>query len=118
MFFGSLEDDVERLQRVNRTLSIINPEKVTKGSDQLRPIQLLSFHPSVDLGTLAADQFSSFPLTLRHLLKGLGVSEERGWDLLSYLAFDGSYTKLLIQLGREDALRRRHEIEEFFSGAR
>ncbi len=114
MFFGSLEDDVERLQRINRTLSIVTPEKMAEDKDQLRPIRILSFHPSQDLGTLATDQFFNFSLPFRHMLKGLGVTDEKGWDLLSYLAFDGSYAKVLIEIGRKDAHNRKEEIKDFF----
>ena len=38
-------------------------------------------------------------------------------DLASYLLFDGSFAKRLIDLGRADAEARRHEIAEFFGSA-
>ncbi len=50
---------------------------------------------------------------MKFLLRGLGASNDKGWDLLSYLAFDQSYTKLLLEVGYEDALRYREQIEKF-----
>ena len=73
--------------------------------------------PSVDLGALAADQFKRMPAMLRYLLKGIGASEGRGVEFLSYLAFDPSYTRPLIEIGRKDALSRKDEIEAFFFGS-
>jgi len=35
---------------------------------------------------------------------------------LSYLAFDPSYTRPLIEIGRTDALSQKDEIEAFFFG--
>jgi NTE family protein len=50
------------------------------------------------------------PPMLRYLLKGIGVSDKEGLDLLSYLAFDKSYTIPLMELGLEDTLNRKQEI--------
>jgi len=55
----------------------------------------------------------ALPRALRHLLKGLGASDDTGWDLLSYLAFDTAYTTRLLELGYEDALKQKSEIEAF-----
>jgi NTE family protein len=56
---------------------------------------------------------SELPPILRYLLKGIGVSETEGLDLLSYLAFDDSYTKPLIGLGYEDAYKMKDDILRF-----
>jgi NTE family protein len=53
------------------------------------------------------------PITLRYLLKGIGVTEHEGLDVLSYLAFDHSYTVPLMDLGYEDTLKVRGEIQDF-----
>jgi NTE family protein len=52
---------------------------------------------------------------LRYLLKGIGASTAKGWDVLSYLAFDEAYTHRLIELGQADALAQHDEIEQFFT---
>ncbi len=51
---------------------------------------------------------------LRYLLKGIGASTEKGWDLLSYLAFDQAYTSRLLELGYQDAWAQQDEIQRFF----
>ena len=115
-FMDSLEADVERVQRINQTLAAF--PKNEKGESQhpegLRPLKLLVIHPSQDLGLIALDHFQSFPKILRYLLSGLGASDEKGWDLLSYLAFDGAYTGKLLELGYQDAMNRKAEILDFF----
>lgn len=113
-FMDGLESDIERLRRINRTVSLI-PKGAWEGTETpLRQVPILVIKPSEDLGKLAASQFSEFPFLIRHLLKGIGASEQTGSDLLSYLAFDASYTKRLLELGRADAMARRYEIAEFF----
>ena len=113
-FMDGLESDIERLQRVNRTVSLIPKEKWEGLDAPLREVPILVIKPSQDLGQLAADQFDKFPILIRHLLKGIGASREKGADLLSYLAFDASYTKLLLELGHADTMKRREEIIQFF----
>lgn len=113
-FMDGLESDVERLRRVNRTVSLV-PKEAWRGVEKpLREVPILVLKPSQDLGSLAARQFKEFPLMIRHLLKGIGASAETGSDLLSYLAFDSSYTKLLLELGYADAMARKGEIADFF----
>ena len=99
-FMDSLDSDAERLIRINQTIALIDEEGRADHPHQLRPIPLLVIRPSVDLGSLAADQFKQLPATLRYLTRGIGASPERGADFVSYLAFDPSYTRPLIELGR------------------
>ena len=113
VFLDSLEPDIERVERVTAMLpSIQRPT-----DSHLRPVHILLLQPSQDLGALAADQARRFPRTLRFLLKGLGVSQKGGADLLSYLAFEHEYVERLVTLGREDTRSRFEEIREFVSGS-
>lgn len=113
LFLDSLDNDLERLQRINRTLGYIPAAARTGMRDALRPIPALSLRPSCDLGRLAAEQYDRFPRMLRHLLRGIGATADSGWDLLSYLAFQPTYLRTLIDLGHADTLERRAEIEAF-----
>lgn len=114
-FFDLLDADVERMLRINQTLLFIPEEKRAQHPQNLRVIPLLVIRPSEDLGALASSHFKHLPSMLRYVLSGIGASEEQGWDLLSYLAFDSAYTKPLLELGYKDALNQKEEILSFFS---
>lgn len=116
-FLDALDNDLERLERINRTVGAIPETEWPKLKDRLRFVLSLALRPSQDLGRLAADQYTRFPAMLRHLLRGIGASGDTGWDLLSYLAFQPAYMQKLIELGAEDTFARRDEIEAFFSAA-
>lgn len=117
-FLDPLVTDIERMERINKTLSYFETPKPTTESGQqpvhLRKIPLLAIQPSEDLATLAGEEFENMPRMLRHLLRGLGATPERGWDLLSYMAFEAAYTQKTIELGRKDAFRLKEEILDFF----
>jgi NTE family protein len=113
-FLDSLEADAERMQRINQTIGLMTDEQASLHPHQLRVVPLLMLRPSQDLGRLAAEEFHRFPAMLRYMLRGLGASDEKGWDLLSYLSFDRGYTVPLLELGRADTVAQRDAILEFF----
>jgi NTE family protein len=115
VFLDSLDNDMERLERVNRTLGFISEENRRKNPDVLRRIPALTLRPSQDLGRLAGDQYDKFPATLRHLLRGIGATGDSGWDLLSYVAFQPGYVGQLIDLGYKDTMAQAKVIEDFFA---
>ncbi len=114
LFLDSLDNDIERLQRINRTLSFVSAASRAQGPDSLRPIPALSLRPSQDLGRLVGDDARKFPSMLRYLLRGTGAQENAGLDMLSYLAFQPGYVGRLIELGYNDTMAREREIVEFF----
>lgn len=106
IFMDALESDVERMSRIN--------ELIAEGAHpELKSIPILMIKPSRDLGKMSAEHVKELPQTLRYLLKGIGVAGNEGTDLLSYLAFDSSYTKPLVELGYEDTLKMKEEIKRF-----
>ncbi len=115
VFLDSLDADLELLQRINLTVAHVPDERRQHLPDQLRPLPALALRPSQDLGRLASDQYDQFPAMLRYLLRGLGATGDRGWDLLSYLAFEPVYTLRLLELGYRDTLARRDEVSAFLS---
>jgi NTE family protein len=115
VFLDSLEADVERLERMNRTLAFVAPAARERLPEPLRQIPILVLRPSRDLGELAKDQYRRFPSFLRYLLKGVGAAGEGGSDLLSYLAFEPVYVGRCQELGYQDTLARRREVEAFLS---
>ncbi len=106
IFLDSLEADIERLGRIN---TLIEREK----NSDMKSIPILMIRPSRDLGKMTEKLTEELPKTLRYLLKGIGVSETEGLDLLSYLAFDKSYTQPLMELGYEDTYKMKNDIRRF-----
>ncbi len=116
IFLDALAVDVERLQRINNTLSLLPPE--ARRATPLRPIEVLVIAPSRRLDELAAEHQASLPPPIRGLLRSVGVSGEgknaSGSALTSYLLFEPSFTGELIMLGMADTLARRSEVQRFF----
>ncbi len=113
VFLDALEGDVERLSRINHTLYHVDEKHRREHFSNLRPVPILMLRPSQDLGAMTAQLSKELPPVLRYLLKGIGVSGNEGMDLLSYLAFDKSYTLPLMKLGYDDTKARADEIKRF-----
>ena len=114
LFMDALDSDLERMERVNQTLKLISEEARQEHPEKLRCIPILALRPSKDLGLMALEEFDKFSLVLRHFLKGLGVSGSRGSDLLSYLAFETSYTTKLLELGFADVVAQKNKILRWY----
>ena len=106
IFLDDLDRDARELERVNRLLRDLPPEK-RRG---LREVDLLVVRPSVDIGRLSANFEPALPSTLRYLLRGLGSREVRSPDLLSLLAFHPEYLDQLLELGERDAAAHADEL--------
>lgn len=115
VFLDAMEADVERLSRINQTLYYLDPQKREDHFGHLRSIPILMLRPSQDLGAMTAQLGKKLPPMLLYLLKGIGVTGDEGLDLLSYLAFDKSYSLPLMDLGRRDTLAREEEIKRFLA---
>jgi NTE family protein len=114
IFLDSLAGDIERLVRINRTLGLLSAEE--RGATALRPIEVLVISPSQRLDEIASRHIGSLPLPVRALLRGVGATDTRGAALASYLLFESSYTRELIDLGVADTLARQDEVLEFLGG--
>ena len=116
IFLDALAVDVERLQRINATLSLLTPRARVETS--LKPLDVLVISPSQRLDDIAAKHLGSLPLPIRAMLRGVGVSGEgddaRGAALASYLLFEAPYTRELMALGVADTNARRNEVVAFF----
>ena len=85
IFLDSLEVDLERLQRINRTIELI-PQAVRRQTGYpLHKIEFRVITPSEELEKIAADHAHELPKTIRTLLSTVGGTRRSGSNLLSYL---------------------------------
>lgn len=113
IFLDSLEVDLERAQRINRTLELI-PESVRRHANYpLHKVEFRVITPSVELEKIAADYAHELPRTIRTLLSTVGGTRRSGSNLLSYLLFEKSFCRELIKLGYKDTMARKDDLMEF-----
>jgi NTE family protein len=116
IFLDTLTADIERVERLNDLLAALPEEKARRSG--LRRIQVLSITPSRRVDRIAAEHVQALPVTIRGLLRSVGVSslagDLRGAAFASYLLFESSFTRALMEMGESDALARRGEIARFF----
>lgn len=119
IFLDALAVDVERLERINRTLALL-PDHA-RSQTTLRPLDVLVIAPSQRLDDIAGRHLDALPTAVRTLLRGVGVSGlgqgAKGSALASYLLFESAYTRELIELGKADALQRADDVRRFFGWA-
>jgi len=112
IFLDGLSADIERVNRINQTLSILTTEQREKMS--LRPVDVLVITPSERIDEIASRHVNSLPRPVRVMLGGIGATEARGAALASYLLFEASFTNELIALGQRDTEAMRDEVLAFF----
>ncbi|MEZ8187699.1 patatin-like phospholipase family protein [Shewanella sp. 5S214] len=112
IFSDTLNSDLERLQRVNNTLSMISA--TDRETLNLRHIDTLVIKPSQDLSRIAERFYDDMPFAIKTLLKFFGINRQSDSSIVSYLLFEKTYTSTLIDLGYQDAMDRIDEIKQFF----
>ncbi|ESP90514.1 MULTISPECIES: patatin-like phospholipase family protein [Pseudoalteromonas] len=110
IFSDTLQSDLERLERVNRTLSLLPARDKHK---ELKRVDTLIVNPSHNFNELAIDFYDDLPIAVKLLLRTIGVKKHSQSSLTSYLLFEKSYTQELINIGYQDGLERLDEIKAF-----
>ena len=116
IFLDALAVDIERLQRVNKTLALLPPD--LRAQTPLKQVDVLVIAPSQRIDDIASRHLWALPPAVRTMLGALGVhgrgKQASGTALASYLLFESSFTRELIHLGFTDALAKRDELVRFF----
>ena len=114
IFLDGLSVDLERLERINRTVSLISPEKLAEVKLPLRPVKVLFISPSQPLERIAARFVHEMPPMVRFVLRPTGAMNRSGSNLASYLLFEAPFCRTLIDLGYQDTIGREAEVKAFF----
>jgi len=117
IFLDSLAVDLERLERINRTISCTEPEQLRRMGLTLHHVDVLVLTPSEALDAIAVRHVRSLPASIRFLMRSVGAMRRGGANLASYLLFERGYCNELIELGYRDTLARRDEVAAFLGAA-
>jgi len=116
IFVDGLDMDIERLMRVNSTLSLVPLEVMQQRALSLRHVDTLVITPSARMDQIALEHAHTMPFAARALMRGIGAMRPGGGKLLSYLLFERSYCRALMNLGWADAMTKKDEITAFIAG--
>lgn len=112
-FLDSIEMDVERLERINKTISCFSPEERFERNLALKPVELLEITPSRSLDQIAWEHANELPWTLRRFFRQNGANEQGGSGILSYLLFEPGHCRTLIKQGFEDTMNKKEQVIDF-----
>lgn len=115
IFVDGLDADLERLRRINQTLSLI-PETQIENISILRMIDCMVITPSEKIDELAQAYAKSLPRVIRYFFRAAGAMGPKGSAMLSYVLFEAPFCQALIDLGYRDTLRQRDEVFSFIFG--
>ncbi len=115
IFLDTLAVDIERLERINRTVRLIPTGQLEGSSLALRPVRVLYITPSQPIERIAARFIHDLPRSVRFLLRPTGALSRAGSNLASYLLFEEPFCRALIDLGYQDTREREADVQEFFS---
>ena len=114
IFLDTLAVDIELLQRINSTLTVVDHGKLKASGMNLHHVDVCVACPHEPLETLAYEHVRDLPWTIRALMRTIGGMRRGGATLASYMLFDKRYCQALIDMGYQDILKRRDEIAIFF----
>lgn len=114
IFLDSMDVDLERVRKMNSLVAMM-PESLCERAN-LQHVDVLVISPSKSIDDIAERYVGELPWTIRLLLRLIGARQHShsGTTLVSYLLSEKKYCSALIDLGYQDAMKRRDEIMRFF----
>ncbi len=113
IFLDGLGVDLERLQRINRTISIILQETLQENGTQLKAVEYRVLTPSVPLSVIAEQYAHELPMVISALLRTVVATKRTGSKMLSYIPFEKTYCRALIRLGYSVAMAQVNDLRVF-----
>ena len=113
VFLDGMVADLERMQRINHTIEMLSEN--SQQDINMRHVDFLVIEPSQPIEEIAHRHVMSLPWAIRFLLRTFGVMRRSGANLASYLLFEKSFCCEIIELGYQDALKKRQEIYAFIN---
>jgi NTE family protein len=132
LLLDRIENDIDRLQRLNAVLAAgtarygpgfadgLNEELAKMGVGKMRPLDVVYIRASRDIGVLAAEYVKSPEFAKRvkglmgRIMRRIAEGESEA-DLLSYVLFDGEFAGRLIEIGRADAREKHEALAKLFA---
>lgn len=113
IFLDSLEVDLERLQRINKTMALL-PEEMRQLVN-MHHVDVMLISPSQSIEKIAGRHASHLPWPIKLLLSSVGAMRRNAANLVSYLLFEKGFCRALIDLGYQDAMQKKEDILAFLS---
>lgn len=116
IFLDTLAVDLERLHRINRTISLLERDQLRAAGVPLRHVDVVVIYPSEPIERIAERHVAALPRTIRLLLRAVGATRRNGSNLASYLLFEAAFCREVIDLGYRDTMSRSADLLTFFAG--
>jgi len=113
LFMDGLYADLERITRINNLLEHLPQQSAVSAGRLLRRIECLVIAPSEDIREIALQHSRTLPRSVRLMLRGMGALNRGGRQLISYLLFEGGFTRDLIRLGYRDGKAQEDTLRAF-----
>ncbi len=115
MFIDVIENDMEKVELINKLLSKTSNPKAIANELGFREIDTLLINPSEPIDEIAIRHINKLPSPIKQFFGFNKQPIEGGVSLASYLMFEGDFMNELITLGYKDAKKQAKDLDQFFN---
>ena len=115
MFIDVIENDLEKVELINKLLSKTTDPKIIANELGFRKIETLLISPSEPIDEIAIRHINKLPAPIKQFFGFNKAPIEGGVSLASYLMFEADFMNDLITLGYKDAKMQAKELDQFFN---